>query len=112
MGYFYFRIDAKINDRALWHQNLYNIILVYKNIVNELKLHAKQIKKSLAALINENYEIISESKEKYIPLHSGKYINEDGKQVIELVKTIPDYIQVKTLKEKKWMILLKHCKSL
>jgi len=72
------------------------IILVDNDTITELKTQVTE-EKSLLTLVNELYKPEMSKEEVYKPLHSGKYINEDNKQVKQLIETIPDYIKVRKL---------------
>jgi len=72
------------------------IVLVDNDTITELKTQVTE-EKSLLTLVNELYKPEMSKEEIYKPLHSGKYINEDNKQVKQLIKTIPDYIKVRKL---------------
>lgn len=76
--------------------NLHEIILVDKETIAELKSKVTE-DRSLAKIVNEEYCV--NKAEIYIPLHSGKYLTKDNKQVMELVETIPDYIKCKSLRK-------------
>jgi len=99
-----------------YDSEIYDIILLNKTTCKTLKKKSKELNKSIATLINENYkDKIDFSKElSYEPLHSGKYIADkktgerldgvplgninDYIQVKEMVKNIPSYIKVRRLR--------------
>lgn len=72
------------------------IVLIDQDTIAELKAQVTD-EKSLATIVNENY-CIDKDKE-YQPLHSGKYINKEGKQVKEIIEQIAPYIKVKSLRK-------------
>ena len=74
----------------------HEIILVDNATIAELKIQVTE-EKSLLTLVNELYKPDMSKEEVYKPLHSGKYINENNKQVKQLMETIPDYIKVRKL---------------
>ena len=75
----------------------YEIILIEKDTSEMLKNESETTDKSILTLVNEEYKPKMSKKEVYIPLHSGKYITKDNKQVKELVVKLPDYISVRKL---------------
>ena len=75
----------------------HEIVLVNNDTIVDLKSQVTE-EKSLLTLINELYKPDMSKEEVYKPLHSGKYLSEDGKtQTREMVKTIPNYIKVRKL---------------
>lgn len=81
---------------ASFDPNKYEIILVDNETIALLKQESKETGKNMAELASENYKVDSIN-QSYIPLHSGKYIDENDKQVKQIVETIPDYIKVRKL---------------
>jgi len=79
-----------------YDETKHEIVLVDQETIAELKTQVTK-EKSLLTLVNELYKPDMAKEEVYKPLHSGKYLTEDNKQVKELVKTIPDYIKVRKL---------------
>ena len=79
-----------------YDETKYEIILVDNDTIAELKAQVTE-EKSLLTLVNEFYKPEMSKEEVYKPLHSGKYINEDNKQVKQLVETIPSYIKCRKL---------------
>jgi|GEM_PF-1297860 len=77
--------------------NTQEIILIDQGTCKAIKQAAKDTGRSLIELVNSEYKIDFSEALPYIPLHSGKYIDENGKQVKEMVKSIPDYIKVRRL---------------
>jgi len=79
-----------------YDETKYEIILVDNDTIAELKAQVTE-EKSLLTLVNEFYKPEMSKEEVYKPLHSGKYINENNKQVKQLVETIPSYIKCRKL---------------
>ena len=74
-----------------------DIILLDKDTCATLKDESELTKKSILELINNEYKVDFTKELVYQPLHSGKYIDDSGKRVKELVRSIPDYIKVREL---------------
>jgi len=77
----------------------HKIILLDKNTALQLKQEAKTTGNSILTLINQDYGVDFSQLKEYQPLHSGKYLTQDGEQVMEMVETVPWYIEVRGLKE-------------
>ena len=69
-----------------------DIVLLDKETCTALKQESQETDESILTLLNENYKVNIKD-QKYVPLHSGKFIN----QKPELVQTIPSYIKVRKL---------------
>jgi len=69
------------------------IVLLDEKTCKSLEQESKQTGKSISTLINEEYKIDFSKKEKYEPLHSGKFL---GQKPV-MVEKIPDYISVRRL---------------
>ena len=79
-----------------YDETKHEIILVDQDTIAELKAQVTE-EKSLLTLVNEYYKPNMDKEEVYKPLHSGKYLTKDGKQVKELIENIPPYIKVRKL---------------
>jgi hypothetical protein len=76
----------------------YDLILVDKESCTLIKEESKKTDKSILTLINEDYKPDLSREEKYVPLHSGKFINDDTQiHTKVMVNTIPNYIKVRRL---------------
>ncbi len=84
---------------ASYDDNTQQIILVSKASSAAIKAESVSTGKSVLTLINEEYKVGSIDQE-YIPLHSGKFLTDEGQQVKQMVTTIPDYIKVRALIKK------------
>lgn len=74
----------------------HEIVILDKDTCAALKAESAQTGKSILTLVNEEYKPDLENKP-YVPLHSGKFLNENQVQVKQMVETIPDYIKVRKL---------------
>jgi len=79
-----------------YDETKHEIILVDQDTIAELKAQVTE-EKSLLTLVNELYKPNMIKEEVYKPLYSGKYLTQDGKQVKELVTTLPNFIKVRKL---------------
>jgi len=68
------------------------IVLLNKETCNKLEDKATKIK-DIVTLINEDYRVDMSEEFPYVPLHSGKFID----QAPVMIETIPDYITVRRL---------------
>lgn len=75
----------------------HEIALLDKATVSQLKQESEAAGKSILTLINEEYRLNIDKEGIYQPLHSGKYLTKDGKQVMEMVEKLPEYIEVRRL---------------
>ncbi len=78
-----------------YNEDTDDIILLDKETCINLKQESKITEKSILTLINEEYKINMDTKILYQPLHSGKYLTTDKKQVKQMVNNIPAYIEVR-----------------
>ena len=76
----------------------YDIVLVDNDTIMELRAQVTP-ERSLLTIVNEDYKVNIAKEEVYKPLHSGKYLNEDGMQVKEMVTELPSYIKVRKLQK-------------
>lgn len=73
----------------------YMICLADKESVKAIKAEVTA-SRSLLTIVNEDYKV-GEEDLAYEPLHSGKFLTEDGKQVKEMVTKLADGIKVRRL---------------
>jgi len=73
------------------------IVLLDKETCLALKQESKDTGESILTLVNEEYKPDMSKEEIYQPLHSGKFIDDGGNHIKQMVETIPDYIKVRTL---------------
>ena len=71
----------------------HEVILLDKEICNQLKQESKDTGKSILDLIFADYKPDMTKTETYVPLHSGKFLGQSP----VMIKTIPDYIKVRKL---------------
>lgn len=76
---------------ASYDEATQQIFLVSKASAAAIKAESVSVGKSILTLINEEYEV-GNADQTYIPLHSGKFLTDDGQQVKQMVTTIPNYI--------------------
>lgn len=84
---------------ASYDEATQQIFLVSKASAAAIKAESVSVGKSILTLINEEYEV-GNADQTYIPLHSGKFLTDDGQQVKQMVTTIPNYIKVRALIKK------------
>jgi hypothetical protein len=82
-----------------YDETKHEIILVANDTIAILKKESETTGKSLLTLVNEKYKVNIVREEDYKPLHSGKYLTQDGKQVKQMVESLPDYIKVRKLEK-------------
>jgi hypothetical protein len=75
------------------------IVLLEKENTIQLKQESEQHAMSILTLINEQYKLNMDVKEVYQPLHSGKFLTENGEQVKQMVQIIPSYITVRKVEK-------------
>lgn len=73
------------------------IVLIDKDTSANLKNESVSSGKSILELINNYYKVDLYGGKAYQPLHSGKYLTENGQRVKEMVQRLPEYIKVKGL---------------
>ncbi len=78
-----------------YDKDKHEIVLVDNDTIAELEAQVTQ-EKSLLTLINEEYKPTIADRV-YQPLHSGKFLTKDNKQIKQMVETIPNYIKVRGL---------------
>jgi hypothetical protein len=77
-----------------FNSNTQDIILIEKDQAKAIQTEAKEKNLSVLELVDNEYKIDFSKVYNYVPIHSGQF-SPDEKPV--LVKTIPDYIQVRRL---------------
>lgn len=77
--------------------NTQEIVLIDQDTCKAIRQFAKDTGKSVLELVNNEYKVDFSEVLPYTPLHSGKYIDENGKQIKEMVNSIPDYMKVRRL---------------
>ena len=85
---------------ASYDDSKQEVILLDKETCNQLKQESKQTGKSILTLISEEYKP-GITDEVYQPLHSGKFMDENGKHIKQMVQNIPSYIKVRKLERDK-----------
>lgn len=77
-------------------ESKYEVVLIDKETASLIKSQATE-ERSILMIINEDYKSDFSSEKTYQPLHSGKFINKDNKQIKQMVTSIPSYIKVRGL---------------
>jgi hypothetical protein len=85
---------------SLYNETKHDIILLDKDTCNALRDENKRSGKTVLEIITKQYEIDMRTEKKYVPLHSGKFLDDNGKQIKQMVDSIPDYITVRGLIKK------------
>lgn len=67
--------------------------------IKQLKQESSNTGKSLLTLVNEEYKVNKKKAEPYVPLHSGRFLTQDGRQVMQMIGKLPDYIKVRKLEK-------------
>jgi hypothetical protein len=78
-----------------YDKNKYEVILVDKKTTEQLS--KQKGKESFVELINKHYIVDYKKEKNYIPLHSGKILEQGDKKVKHMIKNLPDYIKVRGL---------------
>lgn len=73
----------------------YDVVLIDNDSIAELKAQVTP-DKQIIDLVNSDYKVLGQD-EAYVPLHSGKFIDENGNPVKQMVKSVPDYVHVRKL---------------
>jgi hypothetical protein len=73
------------------------VILVDQGTCKLIRQEAKAKGKSVLEIAENGYKVDYSREMSYTPLHSGRYIDDNEKQVKEMVTSIPSYIKVRRL---------------
>ena len=77
----------------------HEIVIVDNETIKQLKQESSSTGKSLLTLVNEEYKVNKKKTEPYVPLHSGRFLKQDGQQVMHMIETLPAYIKVRKLEK-------------
>jgi hypothetical protein len=78
--------------------NLYEVVVVDKATTNSL-IARKTRQRGILEIINEEMQIGDDAN--YVPLHTGKYLYDDGTHMVqERIMSLPQHIKCKKLKNK------------
>jgi hypothetical protein len=89
--------DKTPHPFANYDSNKQEIVIADKATVAALKEESARVGKSILELVQEEYKPNFAREEKYVPLHTGKFLTQDGKQVMQMVEKLPDYIKIRSL---------------
>jgi len=79
-----------------YNETKHEIILIDQDTIEELEKRVTY-EKSLLTVVMEEYKVDMTEELFYKPMHSGKYITENGEHIKQMIETIPDYIKVRKL---------------
>ena len=79
--------------------NNLEIILLNKEACSTLEQESKSTGKSILTLLNEDYFPDMNKIYNFEPLHSGKYIDDNGKVIKQMINDIPGYVRVRGIKK-------------
>lgn len=80
-----------------YDKSKYEVVLVEKDTATSLNKESIASGLSIAELLNTGYKPNMLKTEKYIPLHTGKFIDSSGTMIKQMVETIPAYVKVRKL---------------
>jgi hypothetical protein len=81
-----------------YDENIHEVILVDKPTTRYL-IARKTRQRSILEVINEEMQVGDDAN--YVPLHTGKYLYDDGTHMVqERIMSLPQYIKCKKLRNK------------